>query len=140
MTFTLKQLKDAGLPDVLKKKRPVKQLIKKREKVKEINIYGVEVESESVIFEEVVIGEEEYYDTDYDQHVTFTESLTPEQWQTFVDIRDGNGYAEKRKRAYPPIEELADALYHKEKGDDALLQEYLSKVGEVKLRYPKENF
>ena len=48
-----------------------------------------------------------------------------------------NQFLEKRKQEYPPLEELADALYHKEAGDETFYKEYMKKVQEVKDKYPK---
>lgn len=43
-----------------------------------------------------------------------------------------------RMSAYPPIADFVDAYYHAEKtGDKTLMQEYISKVDAVKLKYPK---
>lgn len=43
-----------------------------------------------------------------------------------------------RKRAYPSLTVLADALYHQSQGNPALLDDYLAAVDAVKKMYPKE--
>lgn len=47
-------------------------------------------------------------------------------------------YARKRAPEYPPLTELADALYHQSKGDDTKMTAYLAKCEAVKQKYPKE--
>ena len=51
---------------------------------------------------------------------------------------DPNAYKYKREREYPPLTELADALYHQSKGDETKLTAYLAKCEAVKQKYPKE--
>jgi hypothetical protein len=47
-------------------------------------------------------------------------------------------YARKRAPEYPPLTDLADALYHQSKGDETKLTAYLAKCEAVKQKYPKE--
>ena len=47
-------------------------------------------------------------------------------------------YARKRVPEYPPLTDLADALYHQSKGDETKLTAYLAKCEAVKQKYPKE--
>lgn len=47
------------------------------------------------------------------------------------------GYAELRRRAYPPEGEFADAMYWLSKGDGSKLDAYFAKVEAVKLQFPK---
>jgi hypothetical protein len=51
---------------------------------------------------------------------------------------DALEYARKRAPEYPPLTELADALYHQSKGDDTKMTAYLAKCEAVKQKYPKE--
>ena len=51
---------------------------------------------------------------------------------------DANAYIENRQREYPPLTDLADALYHQSKGDETKLTAYLAKCEAVKQKYPKE--
>lgn len=44
---------------------------------------------------------------------------------------------ESRRAAYPPIEELADALYWQSRGDPSRMEAYLAACEEVKQRFPK---
>jgi hypothetical protein len=44
---------------------------------------------------------------------------------------------ENRKKEYPIIEELANALFWKEQGDSSKYDEYIKKCEEVKSKYPK---
>ena len=53
-------------------------------------------------------------------------------------VVDPNDRIDKKRRLeYPPMTDFADAYYHLQKGDNALMQEYLDKVEAVKLKYPK---
>jgi len=47
-------------------------------------------------------------------------------------------YADKRRKAYPSITELADAMYWASEGKPEQLNEYMQKVKEVKNSIPKE--
>jgi len=47
-------------------------------------------------------------------------------------------YQRNREREYPPLTELADALYHQQNGDDTKMTAYLAKCEAVKQKYPKE--
>lgn len=47
-------------------------------------------------------------------------------------------YQRNRRPEYPSLEELADALYWNNKGDQSKLEAYYAKVEEVKNKYPKE--
>ena len=51
---------------------------------------------------------------------------------------DANEYQRKRVREYPPLSELADALYHQQNGDETKMTAYLAKCEAVKQKYPKE--
>lgn len=48
-----------------------------------------------------------------------------------------NQYQRNRQVEYPPIEDLADALYWDSKGDSTKLQEYFTACETVKARHPK---
>ena len=50
---------------------------------------------------------------------------------------DANAYIAKRQSEYPPLTDLADALYHQSKGDETKLTAYLAKCEAVKTKYPK---
>jgi len=50
---------------------------------------------------------------------------------------DAHAYIEKRQAEYPPLTDLADALYHQSKGDETKLTAYLAKCEAVKQKYPK---
>ena len=46
-------------------------------------------------------------------------------------------YRVLRAKEYPPLADLADALYWKAKGDDSKMTTYFAKCDAVKQRYPK---
>jgi len=50
---------------------------------------------------------------------------------------DAHAYIAKRQPEYPPLTDLADALYHQSKGDETKLTAYLAKCEAVKTKYPK---
>jgi hypothetical protein len=43
----------------------------------------------------------------------------------------------KRRKAYPPLADLADALYWQAQGKPGPMNAYLAAVGAVKAKYPK---
>ena len=47
-------------------------------------------------------------------------------------------YQRSRQLEYPPLAELADALYWQAQGDETKMTAYLAAVDAVKARYPKE--
>jgi hypothetical protein len=46
-------------------------------------------------------------------------------------------YQRNREPEYPPVADLADALYWQAKGDDSKMTAYLAAVEAVKQKYPK---
>jgi hypothetical protein len=44
---------------------------------------------------------------------------------------------ERRVAEYPPLTDLADALYWREKGDPSKWAAYVAKLDAVKAKYPK---
>jgi len=70
------------------------------------------------------------YDKD-ENIVTYNEATV----QAYID---NHAYIAKRQPEYPPLTDLADALYHQSKGDETKLTAYLAKCEAVKQKYPKE--
>jgi hypothetical protein len=64
---------------------------------------------------------------EYDQ--AYAQALA--EWNSTV-------YKIKRKQEYPPLADLADALYWQAQGDESKMTAYLSAVQDVKNKYPKE--
>ena len=62
--------------------------------------------------------------------VTYNEATV----QAYIDA---HAYIAKRQPEYPPLTDLADALYHQSKGDETKLTAYLAKCEAVKQKYPK---
>jgi hypothetical protein len=52
-------------------------------------------------------------------------------------IADSLAYQEQRKQEYPPLADLADALFWQANGDNSKMTSYLAQVAAVKDRYPK---
>jgi hypothetical protein len=48
-----------------------------------------------------------------------------------------NEYQRLRVSKYPPLADLADALYHQSKGDNTKMEAYVAACEAVKLKYPK---
>jgi hypothetical protein len=46
-------------------------------------------------------------------------------------------YQRKRAPEYPPLQDLADAIYWQSQGDNSKMEQYLAAVAEVKQKYPK---
>lgn len=46
-------------------------------------------------------------------------------------------YRRQRAPEYPPLADLADALYWQANGDNSKMEDYLSRVESVKNKYPK---
>jgi hypothetical protein len=63
---------------------------------------------------------------EYDQ--AYAQALA--EWNSTV-------YRIKRKQEYPPLADLADALYWQSQGDESKMSAYLAAVDAVKLKYPK---
>ena len=77
------------------------------------------------------IGGDDAFDADGNQ-VQYDEATV----QAYIDA---HAYIENRAAEYPPLVDLADALYHQSKGDETKLTAYLSECEAVKTKYPKPN-
>lgn len=53
------------------------------------------------------------------------------------DVQQENDILMARRAAYPPLADLADALYWQAQGDDSKMAAYHAAVAAVKARYPK---
>ena len=76
-----------------------------------------------------IIDDETAYDAQ-GNIVTYNEATV----QAYIDA---HAYITKRAPEYPPLTDLADALYHQSKGDETKLTAYLAKCEAVKQKYPK---
>lgn len=47
------------------------------------------------------------------------------------------GVIAARRAAYPPLEDLADALYWQAQGDESKMADYLTRCNKVKVLFPK---
>lgn len=52
-------------------------------------------------------------------------------------VMDADSYKDKRRDAYPPLVNLADALVHQANGDSAPLAQYIAACNTVKTQFPK---
>jgi len=67
-------------------------------------------------------------------HDETTEKPTLEQLDYMIEL---DKVHKIRSQYYPPLSEIADALYWKEQGDSSKLLNYFDKVEAVKLKFPK---
>jgi hypothetical protein len=65
-------------------------------------------------------------------------------WEEYVEVYDSlveewefSQYQRHRQPEYPPLADLADALYWQSKGNDIKMAAYLAAVDAVKAKYPK---
>lgn len=69
--------------------------------------------------------------------------IKPTQEEMFQAISDAriawktSEYQRQRKPEYPPLTDLADALYWQSQGDESKMTAYLAAVQAVKEKYPK---
>lgn len=85
-------------------------------------------------------------DEDYDKLEWSSENSQPkpskEEIETeairLADLAKSNAYKGLRKKEYPDLLDLADAIYWQQKGDSSKMEQYISIVDAVKEKYPKE--
>jgi len=65
------------------------------------------------------------------------EEVTTEA-QKILNLHKATEYQRNREDEYPPLSELADAIYHQQNGDDSKMTAYMAKIEAVKQKYPKE--
>ena len=74
-------------------------------------------------------------------YLLWLDSATPapsrEEVLTEIEKQESEKYKELRAPEYPPLSELADAVYWQAQGDDTKMTTYLAAVDAVKTKYPK---
>ena len=84
------------------------------------------------------------YGNDYNQLTFHNGETKPSLEELNTEIArlqqdyDSKLYQRQRQPEYPPIQDLADALYWQSKGDSSKMQAYLAACEAVKQKYPKE--
>lgn len=68
---------------------------------------------------------------------TVPDGMTHFNGAKFEDRRPAPSYAELRRAEYPPLSDLADAMYWINQGDESKMQAYLAACDAVKAKYPK---
>jgi hypothetical protein len=58
-------------------------------------------------------------------------------WAVALAEFENNEYQRQRQPEYPPLADLADALYWQSQGDESKMTAYLAAVDAVKEKYPK---
>lgn len=68
-----------------------------------------------------------------------TEEEISNKKRELFELWENHRYKRKRRLEYPSWEELADAIYHKEKGDNSKMDEYIAKLDVIKNKHQKPN-
>jgi len=66
-----------------------------------------------------------------------TDEQINQEKERLLQEYDAKEYQRQRKSEYPPLADLADALYWQSKGNDIKMAAYLAAVDAVKTKYPK---
>lgn len=85
---------------------------------------------------EFVIRGDEIEWKNYPSPPVTIEEIVLEQERLQLDY-DRKEYQRLRRREYPLLEDLADAIYWQSQGDDSKMAAYLAAVDAVKSKYPK---
>jgi len=72
-----------------------------------------------------------------ESRAVFSRSLSDDETALYLSIICPPDYAELRRREYPPLEDLADAIYWMERKDKSLMEAWLKNCDAVKAKYPK---
>jgi hypothetical protein len=67
-----------------------------------------------------------------------TEKQVMDEVARLQALYEATEYQRQRAKEYPPLTDLADALYHQQNGDETKMTAYLAKCEAVKQKYPKE--
>ena len=91
----------------------------------------------------VLRGDDKYENIDQwfldDESHKPTEAEVKAKYDALKADWDAKEYQRNRSRLYPSLGQLADALYHKEKGDNSKMTEYLANCDAVKTLFPSNN-
>ena len=94
-----------------------------------------------IIWEEDFDNAGKYIPKNLIWHSTNIEMPTKEQIETRIselqEIANSMAYQSLRQPEYPPLADLADALYWQANGDPSKMTAYLAQVAAVKNKYPK---
>jgi hypothetical protein len=75
----------------------------------------------------------------WNDHREFPSKLALDnEYKKVVEEHTKKEYQRLRQSEYPPLADLADAMYWQSQGDDSKMTAYLSAVEAVKIKYPKE--
>ena len=67
----------------------------------------------------------------------FSTPLSPTEHAMYERIASPDFLMELRRREYPPLTDLADAIYWMERNDKSLMEAWLKNCDAVKAKYPK---
>jgi len=67
----------------------------------------------------------------------FDQALAQSAWNAIAATAAATAYQRQRQPEYPPVTELADALYWASEGDTSKLDAYYAACAAVKAKYPK---
>lgn len=100
----------------------------------------VEFETDTGIYTRLGMPGNYTDETEIKAYISSTCKITVEQLETDCGPTEeylANEYKYLRSPEYPPLTDLADAMYWASKGDDTKLNAYYAKCEEVKAKYPK---
>ena len=92
---------------------------------------------ETIPSDAVEISREIYNDLMENQAYGKVISSDLDGYPILIDSIDDSTYYEKRMIEYPPITDFIDAYYWSLKGNNELMNSYIDKCDQVKLKYPK---
>ena len=64
---------------------------------------------------------------------------TKEEVDAQLAKQEAERYKEQRAPEYPPLTDLADAIYWQSQGDNSKIEAYFAAIDAVKAKYPKES-
>jgi hypothetical protein len=84
-----------------------------------------------------ILNDEQAFDKD-GKAVSLNEILIASKVEELEAGFNSTEYQRNREKEYPPLADLADALYWQAQGDETKMTAYVAKCEAVKQKYPKE--
>lgn len=84
-----------------------------------------------------ILNDEQAFDKD-GKPVQLNEILIASKVEELQSAYEATEYQRLREKEYPPLADLADALYWQAQGDETKMTAYVAKCEAVKQKYPKE--
>jgi hypothetical protein len=87
------------------------------------------------------VGTGKYDTPNFEWHDNVQQKPSKQEYETEYKTQQeklkSQEYIFYRRKEYPPLADLADAIYWQSQGDDSKMQAYLAAVSTVKEKYPK---